>query len=47
MGGRNKMVETLKVPRGYERYRKRFLEKLKKGEIEAEESKKEDLFYVA
>jgi len=42
------MEDTLKVPRGYEEYKKKFLKRLKKGEIvDLDESKKKDLFYVA
>jgi len=42
------MVETLEVPRGYEKYKQEFIRKLKRGEIkDVEESKKEELFYVA
>lgn len=41
------MTETLKVPKGYEEYKKKIIEKLKKGIVDLEESKKRDLFYVA
>lgn len=42
------MGDTLKVPKGYEKYKQEFLKKLKRGEVkDLEESKKEELFYVA
>jgi len=38
----------MKVPKGYMKYKEEFLKKLRKGEIiDIEESKKEELFYVA
>jgi len=41
------MGDILRVPKGYAAYRKKWLERLKRGEIKEEESKKGSLFYVA
>lgn len=41
------MGNTLRVPKGYEKYKREYLKKLARGEVSEEKEKQDELFYVA